>query len=278
VLYAGGDPATDFALALAGLSVPLTAGALYATVGEVTATYHLTMSTPGGSDFSIDNGTCATATVSCTITVTFTPTAGGLRSTTVAASMSDLVVNGGGSYADLIQLLAPFLESTVESALAVPVSGIAIDTAHGEPGSVSASVEVPSSAACLEISTQGVDFGTWPLGAVDAAGSPVIGVTNCSGIGATIYARGTNATSADATWNLTDAAASCADSLGLDAYRLRLVGSDSVQLSADNKALGALPGATTVDQTARVDTACPGSSGAGSTMSLQLIFLATAEG
>jgi hypothetical protein len=64
--------------------------------------------------------------------------------------------------------------------------------------------------------TQGVDFGTLSLGAVDAAGSPVIGVTNCSGIGATIYARGTNASSAGATWSLTDATTSCADSLGLD--------------------------------------------------------------
>jgi hypothetical protein len=63
----------------------------------------------------------------------------------------DVVVTGGGSYADLIQLLSPFLQSTVRAPPAVTVSGIGLDTAHGEPGSVSASVEVPSSAACLEI-------------------------------------------------------------------------------------------------------------------------------
>jgi hypothetical protein len=278
VLYAGGDATVNFVLSLNGLSVPLTAGALYAAAGEITATYHLTMSAPAGSDFAVDNGTCATGAVSCTIDVTFAPTASGLRSATITASMSDRVVTGGGSLASMIQTFAPFLETSVEDALAIAVSGIGIDTAHGEPGSVSASVEVPSSAACLEISTQGVDFGTLPLGAVDAAGSPEVRVTNCSGIGATIYARGTDATSADGSWDLIDAAVSCADSLGQDSYRLRLVGSESVQLSTDNKALGTYPGATGADHTPRVDTACPGSSGAGSTMSLQLIFLATTEG
>ena len=278
VLYAGGDPTIDFALAVNGLSVPLTAGALYAKVGEMTATFHLTLSATPGSDFTVDSGLCPSATVTCTATVTFAPTGSGLRTATVSVSISDLLITGGGSFASMIQLISPFLVSSVESALAVSVSGIGIDTAHGEPGSVTASVEVPSSAACLEVSTSGVDFGTLPLGAVDAAGSPVVRVTNCSGIGATIYARGTDASSGDATWSLTDSGASCADSLGLDAYRLRVVASGSVQLSTDYKSLGAFPGATGADQTARLDMACPGSSGAGSVMSLQLIFLATTEG
>jgi hypothetical protein len=278
VLYAGGDPQLNFALALAGLSVPVTAGSLYGTVGEVTVTYHLTLSTTPGSDFSVDNGNCLTATGSCTATVTFSPTASGLRTGTVSVSISDRVLTGGGSFASLAQLMAPFIEPFVEDSLATPVSGIGLDTAHGEPGTVSASVDIPSSAACIEISTAGVDFGTLPLGAVDAAGSPVVRVTNCSGLGATIYARGTSASDGAASWSLTDASASCADTLGLDAYRLRLVGSDAVQLSTDNKSLGTFSGATGADHTARIDMACPGSSGAGSVMSLQLLFLATTEG
>lgn len=278
VLYAGGDANLNFVLSLNGLSVPLTAGALYAQIGEMTATYHLTLSTTPGSDFSVDSGLCPTATVTCTATVTFTPTASGLRTATVSPSIFDLQVTGGGSYASLIGFLTPFLEPTVEDALAVQVAGVGIDTAHGEPGTVSASVDIPSSAACLEVSTSGVDFGTLPLGAVDVAGSPMVRVTNCSGIGATIYARGTDASSANALWSLTDATASCADSLGLDAYRVRVEGTASTQLSTDYKSLGAFPGTTGVDQTARLDMACPGSTGAGSVMSLQLIFLATTEG
>jgi hypothetical protein len=278
VLYAGGDANMNFVLALNGLSVPLTAGALYATVGEMTATYHLSLSATPGSDYTVDNGLCATATVTCTATVTFAPTASGLRTATVAASISDLLITGGGSFESMIQFLAPFLESSVESALAVTVSGVGVDTAHGEPGTVAASIEVPSSAACLEISTATVDFGRLPLGALDQPGSPAVGVTNCSGIGATIYARGTNATDGTATWSLVDSGASCADFLGLDAYHLRLAGTATVGLSTDNKSLGTFPGATGADQTARLDMACPGSSGAGSVMSLQLIFLATTEG
>jgi hypothetical protein len=276
VLYAGGDSIIDFFLSSNGLSVPLTAGALYAAVGEVTAAFHLTLSVPPGSDFAVDNGDCGTATVSCIATVTFSPTASGLRSATVSASISDLVVTGGGSFASMIQALAPYLEPSVESELAIAVSGVGIDTAHGEPGTVSASVEIPSSAACLEISTSAVDFGTLPLGAMDAPGSPAISVTNCSGIGATIFARGTDATDGSATWDLVDSGASCADSLGLDAYHLRLAGVGG--LSTDYKSIGTFPGATSTDQSARIDMACPGSSGAGSAMSLQLIFLATTEG
>jgi hypothetical protein len=278
VLYAGGDPNLDFALAVNGLGVPLTAGALYARIGELTAHYHLTLIPTAGPDFVVDNGNCATATLTCTATVTFAPLAGGLRTGTISVSLSDVQLTGGGSFATLIQFLAPFLESSVEDALAVSVSGIGIDTAHGGPGSVSASVDIPSSAACLEVSTSGVDFGTLPLGAVDAAGSPVVRVTNCSGIGATIYARGTNASDGTATWTLTDSGASCADSLGLDAYHVRLAGTSTIGLSTDNKSLGNFSGATGADHTARLDMACPGSSGAGSVMSLQLIFLATTEG
>ena len=278
VLYAGGDPQLNFALALAGLTVPVTAGSLYATVGEVTVSYHLTLSTTPGSDFSVANGDCLTATVSCTATVTFSPTASGLRTGTVSVSISDRVLTGGGSFASLMQLMAPFIEPFVEDSLATPVSGIGIDSAHGEPGMVSASVDIPSSAACIEISSASVDFGTLPLGSVDAAGSPGIRVTNCSGLSATIYARGTDASDGTATWGLVDSGAACADSLGLNAYHLRLAGAATVGLSTDNKALGTFPGATGADQTARIDTACPGSSGAGSVMSLQLIFLATTEG
>ena len=139
---------------------------------------------------------------------------------------------------------------------------------------------MPTSAACLELSTTAVDFGTLPLGAVDQLGAPDVDVTNCSGVSGTILARGTDATAAGALWALTDAAATCADTLGTDAYRLALhegvQGSTAVwQLSTSNKELLVVPAGFYAPFEAAIDTACPGSTGAGATMTMQIVFVAT---
>ena len=158
-----------------------------------------------------------------------------------------------------------------------------IDTSGGgggggsDNGAVGASVTVPSSAACIEISTSAVDFGTLPLGAEDQPGTPDVTVTNCSGLGSDIYAHGTDAADgAGAAWTLADTSATCADTLGVDNYRLGLEQSGSeTSLGITNKLLESLASGAVGTHTARIWTACPGSSGSGTTMSMQVVFLAT---
>jgi hypothetical protein len=146
---------------------------------------------------------------------------------------------------------------------------------NGAAGIVDATVTVPTSAACLELSTTSIEFGSVPLGAVDATAAPTIGVTNCSGSTGIVYARGTDAVGPGAVWNLAGFMPACADEIGTDAYQVRLAGDGTVALSIENRSLGSVaPGATT-NQTAHIDTACPGSTGGGTTMTFEILFLAT---
>ncbi|HJP72455.1 MAG TPA: DPP IV N-terminal domain-containing protein [Candidatus Limnocylindria bacterium] len=141
---------------------------------------------------------------------------------------------------------------------------------------VDAQVTILPSAACIELSTTSVDFGTLALGSISQAASPQVSVTNCSGSSESILARGTDAVGPGSSWSLTDADASCADSLGLDNYRLGLdAGAATVQLTANNKSLYSLASEASASSTALIDTACPGSSGGGTTMTMQIVFLAT---
>ena len=180
---------------------------------------------------------------------------------------------GGSSYTgSATNLIGPFLVGGTS----VPSVSITYDPDGGSAnGVVDATVTVPTSAACLELSTTSIDFGSVALGATDAPASPTIGVTNCSGSVGLVYARGTDATGLAAAWDLVDSSATCADSLGVDAYHLRLAGQGTVQLSTENKSLGSIASGATTNQTARLDTACPGSTGGGTTMSFEIRFLAT---
>jgi hypothetical protein len=145
-----------------------------------------------------------------------------------------------------------------------------------DTGTVAAQVTVPAAAACLELSTNAIDFGTLALGAEDQPATPAVTVTNCSTASETILASGTDATASGAAWALVGGSATCADSLGLDAYRLGLQGSAAtVGLSTTNTSLGTLAAGATGSHTARIFTACPGSSGAGAVMGLSIVFLAT---
>jgi hypothetical protein len=145
-------------------------------------------------------------------------------------------------------------------------------------GTVDAEVTVEAAAACLELSTSAISFGTLALGAENASGTPGITVSNCGEADATILASGSNATGTGAAWNLVDSAATCADTLGTDNYHLGLAtpaGASIATLSTSNKELGVLAGAGTADHVARISTACPGSSGAGQTMSMAITYIAT---
>jgi plastocyanin len=148
-----------------------------------------------------------------------------------------------------------------------------------DTGTVSADVTVPSSAACLELSVTSISFGTLPLGAEDQPATPSVIVTNCSGLAGTLLASGTNAVSAapGASWSLVDSAATCADTLGTDSYHLSLASAEAnpVALGTTNKQVQTLAAGASTTHVAHIDTACPGSSGAGEIMGMVITFLVT---
>jgi hypothetical protein len=161
------------------------------------------------------------------------------------------------------------------------IVGLLASTTAGfsaDNGSVDAEVTIAQAAACIELSANSISFGTLALGAEDAAGTPGITVTNCGEAGATIFASGTDAAGSGAAWTLDDTAATCADTLGTDSYHLGLAtaaGAAIASLSTENKEVGTLDGAANASHVARISTACPGSSGAGQSMSMQINYLAT---
>ena len=154
-------------------------------------------------------------------------------------------------------------------------------TAAPDTGVVDADVTVPTSAACIELSTTSVTFGTQRLGGENLLGSPEIEVTNCSGSDQDLLARGTDATGGGATWHLVNNAATCdAGTLATDDYHLKLRFSAAqdvvVPLSANNAPLQqALGGGDTTFFEPLLDMPCPGSSGSGQTMGMQIVFVVT---
>jgi Tol biopolymer transport system component len=143
---------------------------------------------------------------------------------------------------------------------------------------VEAEVTVTAAAACLELSVSAVSFGSLPLGAEDQPASPAIGITNCSTAGATLLARGGDAAGPTSLWHLVTGTASCADTLAADTYHLALTSADlpdPVALGSTAATIGNLAAGATTSHTPTIDTACPGSTGAGETMSLQITYLAT---
>jgi dipeptidyl aminopeptidase/acylaminoacyl peptidase len=145
-------------------------------------------------------------------------------------------------------------------------------------GNVSAEVSVPTSAACIELSTTAVDFGTQLLGAENQPATPQVIVTNCSGNAETLYARGTDATGVAAGWALVDTVETCSASLGIDQYRLNLNAPElaaPVRLSTSNKQVVTLEAGAFSTQGLAIFMACPGSTGAGQTMGMSLNYLVT---
>jgi hypothetical protein len=145
-------------------------------------------------------------------------------------------------------------------------------------GSVDGHVTVTRAAACLEISTTAVDFGTLALGAENAPGSPEIVVTNCGDGPESLLASGTNATGTNASWTLVDSTETCADTLGIDRYHLGLAtqaGVPIANLATENKDVGTLATDGSASHSARISTACAGSSGTGATLDMQINYLVT---
>lgn len=153
-------------------------------------------------------------------------------------------------------------------------------TSAPDTGVVDAAITMADSSLCLELSTASIDFGQRQFGDEGVRGSPDIDVTNCSETTTTLLARGTDAAATDASWALVKSGASCADTLGTDAYHLALregvQGSTAVwQLGTANTELLDLPAGGVAPFWPTLDAACPGSSGAGQRMSMQIIFVAT---
>jgi hypothetical protein len=145
-------------------------------------------------------------------------------------------------------------------------------------GAVDATVTVARAAACLELSTSAVSFGTLALGAENQPGTPQIVVTNCGDGDETLLASGTDATGATTTWALVDSTETCADTLGTNNYHLGLsnvAGAPIASLSTSGKELGVLGAAESATHVPRISTACPGSSGGGTTLGMQVNYLVT---
>jgi uncharacterized protein len=154
-------------------------------------------------------------------------------------------------------------------------------TAARDTGVVGADVTVPSSATCIELSTTAVSFGTQRFGTDDVAAEPIIVVTNCSGITANLFARGTDATGSGATWHLVNDASACAaGTRATDDFHLKVRNPAQpgvvIPLTKSNTVLPLqLPGGFSEEYQPVLDMPCPGSSGAGQTMGMQVVFVVT---
>lgn len=178
---------------------------------------------------------------------------------------------GGSSYTGSATSASVSVDPT-----GTPLVIISYETSLAEPGTVAAHVDVAPSAACLELNTTAVDFGTLPLGAF-GSGTPQVELTNCGLIDQTVMVRGTDASSANAAWNLVDFT-DCGDpAMGIDDYGLGVRISPTTFLSVieTNRTLVAQSAGAVDTYDALIFTACPGSSGTGDVMSMQFHFLAT---
>jgi hypothetical protein len=181
---------------------------------------------------------------------------------------------GGGS---------SFVGAATSSSVTLDSSGVpSVTITYGSNpsgGSVDATVTMAQSAVCLELSTTSVDFGTRQFGDVAIAATPGVIATNCGGIGEDVLAHGSNATGAGPTsWTLDDTGTCTGGTLAADHFGLAIERQDTsaqVRLSGANKALETLTGGAAIDHLARIDTPCPGSSGAGVVMAMQMTFVAT---
>ena len=177
--------------------------------------------------------------------------------------------------------------SATNSSVTLALNGTASVTISYIPGSggsdaatVGADVDVRDSAACLLLATTQVSFGTLSLGDENKAAGPEIMIKNCSGNTENVFASGTAATGVGASWSLVESTETCADTLGLDRYRLLLTSIEfaaPISLSVNPKAVTTLPADFVSTETARIFMACPGSTGGGQTMSMSINYLAVEE-
>ena len=282
VLYEGGDATLDTFLALQGLTVPLTAGELYAEFGEITATFHLAHAFVIGTDFAAVGSDCATAAGSCTATLEFSPVDAGLRTDTLVSSISDLQLSGGGGLEPYLSYVQDGVATEVENQLAVDVSG----TGAAESGGLQLIVTVePEAAPCILLDAAALDFGTLSFSteSFQSGGTQAMNLTSCSSGDEAVYAEGTDATgdgNPPASWALSSVGGNpCAT--GLDLYGVSLSGDTGVgmptfiQLSTVSTSWLVLGAEASAPTDVGVQMPCVGSSGAGQTMTSTVTLTAT---
>jgi hypothetical protein len=188
---------------------------------------------------------------------------------------------GGSSFTGTMTNVSVTPNSSDFTSITVTYTAVPDETPTPDSGVVDADVTVPTSAACIELSTTSVSFGTQLLGGENLVASPQIEVTNCSGGDQDLLARGTNAAGAGATWQLVNDTGSCgAGTLATDDYHLKLRFSAApdvvIPLSTNNAPLQEeLAGGDTTFFEPLIDMPCPGSSGSGQTMGMQIVFVVT---
>jgi hypothetical protein len=171
--------------------------------------------------------------------------------------------------------------SAIAALLALGV--IAQPATAAETGTVAADVTLQAATACIELSTSSITFGTLGFGEENVAATPNVTVTNCSTTTVDLLASGTNATGPEASWNLVSGGTLCdGGGLGTDNYRLDLyeAGFEDValvHLQTSNNAVQSLDPGASATHSARIWTACPGSSGDGKTLTFQVNYVAVAD-
>lgn len=169
--------------------------------------------------------------------------------------------------------------SVTGDATGTPFVTISYGATSPAGGTVDATVTMATSALCLSLSTGSIDFGTRQFGDVGIAANPGVTATNCGGSGEDVLARGSDASGAGPTsWTLDDTGTCAGATLATDHFGLAVERQDTnaqVRLSTSNKALETLSGGAAIDHLARIDTPCPGGSGAGVVMTMHITFVAT---
>jgi hypothetical protein len=284
VMYAGGSGTVDSALAVIGLTAPVTAGSLYGALGEVSATFRLSLGLPAGTDFSVDGSACATGFGSCTAVVAFSPTATGTRSAAVTVSMTNVVISNSGPYASYVDLFGPYLVPSFEAHLGFTATGVG--TEGGSGGLLLEVAVAPEPVPCLVVDASEIDFGTLAFSteAEVSSASRNVTATSCSTGPEEIFTAGTDAIGDGdpaAAWALSSVGGNPCGT-GFDAYGVALtadIGAGPLpllQLSTANTAWLELDPEASAATSVDYQMPCEGSSGAGQTMTSQITFLATA--
>ena len=149
---------------------------------------------------------------------------------------------------------------------------------------------VTAAAPCITIGTDTVDFGTLPF-STDPYGSPpgriesrtlrdVSSYTNCSGAGASVYHRGTDAqsTTSSTKWTLGDGGGGANTCFEPNVYKLAIWpqdGNAGFVVDKTNRLLETAPAGATRGLGVTLHMPCTGSSGAGENLAFQYILTAT---
>jgi hypothetical protein len=145
IVYNGGDPFLTTGLALSGVFVPVSAGALVGAFGDASLVPTVTgvsLGNGAASDFLLASGDCVGSTAaSCSASGRFMPKATGPRSDTAEPVFSNVSVTGAGWDPDLEGAIGPYFVPVLEQFDAVGLQGtglagptVVVSPSSGAPG------------------------------------------------------------------------------------------------------------------------------------------------